>query len=375
MMLLAVLLGAANICVCAGQDLVLDGVNEAALDLPRILFSLKRSPTGPALTPAGSFEANYGFLDTGASGIVLSRETADLMGLKVHPKARFADIGLGGKEYFDVSEPLYIGLAGYEAPNPENPNIYGTIGPGRFQIKKNGIGLLGEPVDVVGMPVMVGRVVVLNSGATNSLGYFAADIKRPGDPDIPKVDIEVALRLRAFADPQDPEHIPPLPAMARNPVIDNITIGRKALSSRGTWLLDTGATISLISTEQAARIGLTDRTGRPLLKPDFSLPLGGIGKMIQVPGFEIDELVVPTRSGHNIIFKNARLGVRDITFFDRQTNRVATLDGVFGSNFLCASAKMQGLLPADINQTIFERIVIDMPSGTLGFRLSRKPNR
>ena len=81
-MLVAAVLGAANIGICSGQDLVLDGVNEAALDLPRILFLLKRTPAGPALMPAGGFEANYGFLDTGASGIVLSRQTAELMGVK-----------------------------------------------------------------------------------------------------------------------------------------------------------------------------------------------------------------------------------------------------------------------------------------------------
>lgn len=359
-------------CVCAQEDFVLENVYEAALDLPRILFLLKREPSRPPLKPRGHFEVNYAFLDTGASGIVLSRETASLMGLAIDSKARFADIGVGGVEYFNVSEPLYIGLAGYDAQNPRDPRIYRIIGPGRFQVKKSGAGLLVEPLDIIGMPAMVGRVVVLDSGATNSLEYFAARIKTPGDRTIPKVDVEVPLRFKKFLNPKNPDNIPPLPVMARNPVIDNIIIHYKGMSSRGSWLLDTGGTISLISVRQAMRLGLTDRNGKPLVKSDFSLPLGGVGKMIQVPGFEIDKLTVPTLSGRTLVFKNARLGVHNIRFFDEEKETFTTLDGVFASNFLCASAKMRAFLPTDISQTVFDKVVIDMQRGVLGFRFGRK---
>jgi len=361
--------------LCAQQDVVLENVHEAALDLPRIYFLLKRVPSGPPLMTKGQFEVNYAFLDTGASGIVLSRKTAGLMGLSVYPNARFADIGVGGVEYFSVSEPLYLGLAGYDAQNPEDPRSYRVIGPGRFQIRQSTAGLLSEPLDIIGMPAMDGRVVVLDSGATNSLGYFSANVKNPGDPSIPGIDLVVVLRFKNFQNPDNPDNIPPLPVTARNPVIDNIVVQRKGRSSRGSWLLDTGATISLISVKQATRLGLTDRNGVSLVTPDFSLPIGGIGKMIQVPGFEIDKLTVPTQSGHNLVFINARLGVHDIRFFDEQKKAFTTLDGVFASNFLCASAKMQSLIPTDVSQTIFDKIVIDMQRGVLGFRFLRKPQR
>jgi hypothetical protein len=374
-MLLIALLNYGQTSVCAQEDFVLENVHEAALDLPRIYFLLKRVPSGPPLITKGQFEVNYAFLDTGASGIVLSRETAGLMGLVVDPKARFADIGVGGVEYFSVSEPLYLGLAGYDAQNPEDPRSYRVIGPGRFQIKQSMAGILGEPLDIIGMPAMTGRVVVLDSGATNSLGYFSADIKNPGDPAIPRVDLVVVLRFKNFQNPNNPNNIPPLPVTARNPVIDNIVVDRKGMSSRGSWLLDTGATISLISVKQATRLGLTDRNGVPLVTPDFSLPIGGVGKMIQVPGFEIDKLTVPTRSGHNLVFKNARLGVHNIRYFDVQKKAFTTLDGVFASNFLCASAKMQSLIPTDVSKTIFDKIVIDMQRGVLGFRFLQRLKR
>jgi hypothetical protein len=325
-----------EVCVCAEKDLVLRGVSEAAIDLPRVLFMLKRQADGPALGPGGRFEVNYAFLDTGASGILLSRETASLLGVGVEPNARFVDIGIGGDEYFDVSEPLYIGLADYEEKNPQEPDVYKVLGPGRVQVKKEPAGLLGQPLDIMGVPVIAGRIVVLNSGATNDLGHFAAEIKEPGDPSIPKVDLTVALRFENFLNPNNPKNIPPLPSLSHNPVIDNIVIGNRGKRSKGNWLFDTGATVSFISTDQAKRIGLMDKNGRPLVTRAFSVPVGGVGAMVEIPGFEIDELTVPTLS----------------------------------SNFLCATAKMEDLFSLDIGKTAFEKIVLDMRQGLLGFDIN-----
>lgn len=77
----------------------------------------------------------------------------------------------------------------------------------------------------------------------------------------------------------------------------------------------------------------------------------------------------------DLVFTNVRLGVHDITYLDVETQTQRTLDGVFGSNFLCASAKMEGLLPGDISQTVIEKVVIDMPGGTLGLRFDPRLSR
>lgn len=372
LLLSGVVAGASGAALGSQGDIILSGVHEAALDLPRVFFVLKREPAGVPLTPSGRFAVNYAFLDTGASGVVLSRETAEQMHVAVHPTARFTDIGVGGAEHFGVSEPLGLGIAGYGQPRPDDPRVYKMMGQGRFQVRRSAAGLLGEPLDVIGMPAMVGRVVVLDSGATNGLEYFAADVKRPDDPTIPQVHVEVALRLRSFFNPRDPDNVPPLPLVARNPVIDDVVLQRRGRTSRGQWLLDTGATMSLISVKQAARLGLTDEAGKPLVTPEFVLPIGGIGRMVQVPGFEVDRLVIPTLSGRNLVFKGARLGVHDIRFFDQNKRDVQTLDGVFGSNFLCASAKMQGLLPGDVSETMFDKVVIDLRRAVLGLRFGRR---
>jgi len=353
----------------AQRDLVLNGVYEAALDLPRILFLLRHRPTGPPLTSSGQFKPHYGFLDTGASGILLSKETAQGLGVAIEPRARFGDVGVGGMEYFNVSKPLYMGIAGYGEMRRARPNMYRNVGRARFQIKQSEGSLLGQAIDVIGMPVMLKRVVVLDAGSTNKLGHFAATIKQPGDHSIPRVHFRVALRLAEFSNPNNPRNIPPLPVMAPNPVIDDIVMQYRGRTSRANWLLDTGATISLISKKQAMQLGLMNARGQPMKSPDFSLPLGGVGNMIQVPGFQIGRLIIPTKSGRRIVFNQARVGVHDITFFDEAKQTHRTLDGVFGSNFLCASAKMQGLLPGDIGHTVFDKIVIDMHGKTLGFRL------
>jgi hypothetical protein len=235
------------------------------------------------------------------------------------------------------------------------------------QVKKSGAGLLSEPMDVIGMPVMAGNIVVFNSGATNSLDYFAADIKKANDPKLPRADFKVALRLKKFTNPESRENIAPLPVSAENLVIDRVVVSLGGNNSEGTWLLDTGATVSMISTRQARKLGLTDQTGRPLAKVVFSVLVGGIGQMTMINGFEIDRLIIPTTGGYNLVFKNARIGVQDIKYFDAESNAEVVIDGILGSNFLCASAKMDGLLPSDIGQTPFDNIIIDLRNNTLGF--------
>jgi hypothetical protein len=348
--------------VLAARDIILEGVYEAALDLPRIHFLLQRSASESALGSASGFAAHDAFVDTGASGVLLSRETAEELGVALMPRARYVDVGVGGAERFSVSEPLLLGLTDYESPQAGNPRTYHNVGRGRFQVKDTA-GLLGEAIDVIGMPGLFKSVVVLNTGATNDLGFCGAALKEPGDPSIPVPHVAIKLRFVDFANRNDPNNVPPLPVIAPNPVMDGLVLLHRGRLSKGNWLLDTGGTISLISTHQARQLGIAEDQ-----KPAFMLPVGGVGHMTTIPGYEIDRLVIPTLNGRNLIFTNVRLGVHDITYRDVETQTERTLDGVFGSNFLCASAKMEGLLPGDISQTLVEKVVIDMPKGILGLR-------
>jgi hypothetical protein len=120
---------------------------------------------------------------------------------------------------------------------------------------------------------------------------------------------------------------------------------------------------------QAQRLGLLDAAGKQLVTPAFVLPIGGIGKMTMIPGFQIDRLVVPTVTGRRLVYLNARIGVHDIIYTDPETQSPRTLDGVFGSNFLCASAKMDGPIRSDTSETQIDKVVIDFPQGLMGLRL------
>jgi hypothetical protein len=392
-------------------DFNIDGAFEAALDLPRILFLLKRDPNGPALEPIeGSydpfdiddifdfgdifdfddifnlddlgiddiwgdglglddigFEVNWAFLDTGVSSILLSKETATYLGIKIDPNGQYVDPGVGGEEYFDISEPLYIGVADYDDPNPEDQSHYELNGPYRAMIKQNNAeGLLAEPYDLLGMPVIFGKTVVFNTRAPSSLEYFTAQIRYPDDPSIPQVDFEVPIRFEKFVMPNDPRQIPPLPVLAYNPVIDNIIIEDGGYSSSGTYLFDTGGSISLISTAQAMNLGLIDANGEPLREPDYSVPIGGIGlsDMVEIPGYQIEHLIVPTLNGYNLVYYNARLGVQDISVLDEVSGELITLDGVFGSNFIIATMETATW---DVADTPFDNVILDTNRAVLGF--------
>jgi hypothetical protein len=346
------------------SDLVFEGIYEAALDLPRILFLLKRDANGPPLEYEGQFELNWAFLDTGASGLLLSRETVDALEISLESNAQYVDVGVGGEEYFDVSEPLYIGTVAYDDPDPNDPNRYLLNPQWRFQVSREYAEFPMEPLDLIGMPAMAGKVVILDPTKLSTLeDYFIADIKEPNNPAIPPVDISVALRFEKFINPENPDNIPPLPVLAYNPLIMGIRIQYDGSSSTGDWLLDTGGMVSLCSYEQAYNLGLMDENGVPLVPVDFTVPIGGIGGEVNLPGFQIDSLSVPTLNGYDIVFQNARICVQDIGIIDASGQELI-LDGVFGSNFLCPS---MNLMTWDLSDTPFNRIVIDMREGTLSF--------
>jgi hypothetical protein len=393
----------ANISFADENDFNIDGTFEAALDLPRILFLLKRDPNEPALEPIGgyddpwdwdfdwddifgyggfdmddlfggsldlglgSFELNWAYLDTGVSSILFSKETATLMDIEIDPNGQYVDPGVAGEEYFDISEPLYLGVADYDDPEPEDQSHYMLNGPYRAMVRQNEAeGLFEEPLDILGMPVMFGRTVVFNTRAPSNLEYFTARIREPNDPAIPDVDFEVPIRFEKYAMPNDPRQIPPLPVLAYNPVIDNITVEDGPYSSSGTFIFDTGGMISLISEAQAVNLGLFDSNGVLIREPDFSMPVGGIGDegAVEIMGYILDRLIVPTLNGYNLVYLNARVGVQDISILDETTGELITLDGIFGSNFLVATAEITTL---DLADTPFDNVVLDTQRAVLGF--------
>ena len=200
--ILLLILNACCLCFAGPSDLEIDGTFEAAVSLPKIYFLFQREPNGLPLEVDGSFEINYAFLDTGASGLLISRETAEIMDINTAPGAQFVDTGVAGDEFFDVSEELYIGVAGFSVENPEDPSIYKVSGPWRLQVNQTYSDELLGPIDLLGIPLMAGKTVVLDTGVTNSLlEDTKADILEPNDPSIPVSDFLVPLRFEKYIFP------------------------------------------------------------------------------------------------------------------------------------------------------------------------------
>ncbi len=144
-----------------------------------------------------------------------------------------------------------------------------------------------------------------------------------------------------------------------------ITMGAK--KSAGTFLLDTGSACSVISTHQAAALGVhysPDSIDHLAEIPDdkqFVLTVGGIGGSHPAAGFYLDSLTLPTLDKQPLVYRHAPVLVSDISVVDPFTKKPYTMDGVFGMNFLVPSANVKnGLDIGQITAGPFSLIVLDL---------------
>lgn len=472
--LTAILLATATLSSSFAHAELVTNVKFAALDQPRINIALMRDPS--ALEPLGqdlgggfirqSFEA---FLDTGASGLLMSLETSD--GFEVQQYSIddvpvvFSDVGVGGSTDFRVSEPLHIAYRRWNQPiewaflEPENfqTDFPGRQGPYRMQIGPVPVPenpLLAD-LNVFGMPMIRNRVIVMDGrpvnatnletgegGVMNTYLYDHGTPFRPEtldeDPGIVPVARKVKMSKADFS--RFTTVTPPgaeSPTLTDNPFIgpnplrppgsvDNTPAVKVSLGNRsitGSFLFDTGAAVSFISFAKAAEIGVRYVDGTldvdgvlPSIEvfdpanpsapgvevPSFFLDIGGIGGTVRRAGIYFDSLLLSATDGvpydandpRNILFgrspdqlqfeAGAPLLIADITVADPNLpegdpNRVVTLDGIFGMNYLVASVEIftppDGGFPefGDIGQSAYPFTVYDDVESTLGFAYTFAP--
>jgi len=107
-------------------------------------------------------------------------------------------------------------------------------------------------------------------------------------------------------------------------------------------------------------------------KEQFTLPIGGIGGMKNINGFFIDALDLPVAHGQPIRYVKCPVLVQDISVQDQRTGEKYTIGGVFGVNYLVASASVSLGLNAgvdDIHDGPYSFFVIDLSRETLGLKL------
>ncbi|MGN6625271.1 MAG: aspartyl protease family protein [Tepidisphaeraceae bacterium] len=395
----------------------IQGVLPASMDQPRIYLSLFRDPKAPPLAAKASGEddivakllgekpdpnkptevfAIEAFLDTGASGTMLADATAESLGLKratINGKPiTFYDVGVAGQEPFGVTDPLYVKAAEYSG-NTDGGNLGAYLpagGPVRMKIRASG-GILDEltgSVDIAGTPVMAGKVMVVDCRPVAKMDKLDTRLVLPNDRSIPRVDSVVPLTLVDFDrfTSMEPANAPKV-ATAPNPMIGPnpfdrtdrarpVVVSHQGKQAQITMLLDTGAASSIISTATAKALGIQiDEQGKLLnvpAKEQFTLPIGGIGGMKNINGFFIDALDLPVAHGQPIRYVKCPVLVQDISVQDQRTGEKYTLDGVFGVNYLVASASVSLGLNAgvdDIHDGPYSFFVIDLSRKTLGLKL------
>ena len=141
--------------------------------------------------------------DTGASGISICRATATRLGLGIEPEARYIEVGVGGEEELGVSEPASLGLAGYHIDDPEDPCQFLALELGRFEIVQGATGFTLELQDVIGMPALQEKVVVLDTGRLTGSRQVATQVLPSDDPNLPPCDFTLKLRMQKFDNPHD----------------------------------------------------------------------------------------------------------------------------------------------------------------------------
>jgi hypothetical protein len=405
---------------------VIDGVQPAALDQPQIHMLLRRTSSGAPLSGADLFGNTsfdvQAFLDTGTSGMLLSQETAQTLGInsstyKGQPVA-FSDAGVAGAEAFDVSESLYAAFAPF-TPSADVDNLatYAKVyaqklGPVRTEISQQPADDLLGPIDIVGMPALAGKVMVVdptpaNTGLDNIRTYIYNagtpfhSATSGSDPGIPTVGRHVKLSYGNFTrfTTVTPSGAPG-PNLAANPFIGPnpvnkllakppadttppVTLAQGSLTSKGSFLFDTGAAASFISKAEASNLHvyykpgtyntdnpiLVDASGNPIPN-QFQLPLGGIGGQLNAAGFYVDSLTLPTTEGKPIKFTHAPVLVADVSVQDPVTKQSLTLDGDFGMNFLVASTDISTGLLGETRAGAFSWITFDQSKGLLGLQLA-----
>lgn len=329
-----------GLCACApvfAGQIQIQYVSELAYDQPQVYVYLRDSHDYlPYDTGGGVFP---GILDTGAGGHVLPKYLADLLEVPLDPTAQAEVMTLCGySEYQDVSGPLYVGIGPYGS---EDETEYTETGLQRLVVRREdppSIGLDDFPM-VVGTPFLKDHAVYVDwQDIGEGLFQLNSTVRPTGQLAPGPIDLTMHLTLAGETN-VDPNA--KMPAAWSLPYLD-VVVENNHSRQRRSFLLDTGAQITFISTELAQAIGVD------LANPVDSLPVVGAGTCdMTIQGYYIDKMVIPTRQNVSLVFLQPLVYVLD----------VPGIDGGIGSNTLFFFEEQ---LAADI----------DLGAGSLGIKLN-----
>ncbi len=288
------------------------GPQTSLFDQPYVQIEMFRDEPPVGMGPYGSamgmgvYPFNYFLLDTGANSILSAKEpTQDMASEGYQTEGTFLELGVSGYSEFDVSAPYRFDFQGTDAVAHTLPQTADQV---RI-LSSESIELLASVAEggiagIVGMPAMTGRVTTLDMSDWADVDdiFDLTGLGVEFSNDVPADNghrYSVAVDTRIQFDPEDgrPPEDPdgPLPVWADIPFLTAKAEYQDAVQP-GSFLLDTGAQMSMISTSLAASLGLSEADAL------YYIEVGGIGGTRSVPVVLIDGIRIPTQEGPELVW-------------------------------------------------------------------------
>jgi len=300
----------------AGSLIFLGPSDNLAIDQPRVAVEVYRPQPEYSFGPE---MFNTFLLDTGANGVLAVGQSVEEMTSRGYQtQGTFVETGLAGQAVYDVSAPYSFDFAGTDGTRQTLSNV---------RLMSSSAGDLGGFDGIVGMPAMVNRVTSLDLTAmVNPQSEFGIDYLGVGfSSSAPAADAHrygVPLELVPF-DPGSGI----VPTYAPLPFVQAKLAGT-GQTAGGRLVLDTGAQMSMISTQLAISLGLdSDGDGSLDDETDTFMPVGGIGGIIEVPVLPVRRLTVPTQQGVDLAWTDLEVLVADVD---------PNIQGVLGMDLLAS---------------------------------------
>ena len=337
------------------------------------------------------------FVDTGASGFTISYlhkeanefDEPSLQFTQDEFLGEYTNLGIGGEEAGDVygefgfrirnGPPDPFGMAGELidefVPYEDDFRLWVRRAPGigevnEIELEGGFIYPLVSPVNIIGMPVIEQRVMVMNWERNEMLEETFPNIRElhtflleREDPAIPETNITVDLMMKEFVGDPSPGEVNP--TTSRNPLVKDVKITHDPERDGvvGDWLFDTGAGASFISFDWAQTIGLIAEEFEDLkaylvehqAAGGIVSQVGGIGPdTVTVPVMQLNEIRVPAQEGFDLVWRDVNLLV-----FEHPELADLGLEGIFGMNLVGPSVT--------IDASVFDGVNISDPGLLLMF--------
>jgi hypothetical protein len=309
----------------------------------------------------GSSDITESIFDTGASAITFAPDAQDYLQIPIKIPGGAVASGIGGEITGDVSMPGTVmadglhavdlsslfdifnfdfslnttlnpataasmpgvqAFVGTSSGSPNLPTITGTPILNPSPANPNG---LAAKIEMQGysFDVLAGLSSLLPEFTPGELTWELPDLHfvQPGTAPSIGADttapVYVPMSLYGFDNHLDPgDAITDTPSPYQTDV--GVVYKNTSPSLNGLdFLFDTGAQLSVISTATALALGID------LAHPETTITVGGVGGNLDVPGFTLDRLDVPTTTGDKLIFTDVPVYVLDVA---------PDLDGILGMN-------------------------------------------